>query len=264
MLKFAANLTYLFPDRPFLDRFAAASSAGFSGVEFRSPLDWTVDALDERRRRYSLEVTLMNAAIGEWSRGERGLACLPQRRADFRRELERTLFFARQLGCPRLHCMAGFVPRGVSVRQAETCYIDNLLYAADQCAASGVEVMIEPINSGDAPGYFLDSFDKAMTLMTIMAGQGGPQPQLQFDVYHCACIHGGVLQWIERCADRIGYFQIAGVPDRHEPDLGLLPLQDILEAVDRLGLETWIGCEYHPRDDTFDGLLWRERFAPGN
>lgn len=256
MLQFSANLTLLFNERPFLERFGSASAAGFRAVEFLFPLDWPVEELTGRLTRYNLTVSLLNIVPGDWERGERGLACVPDRVGEFRRGVDRTLECAKALNCRRLHCVAGIVPRRTPIRHVEACYIDNVLYAAEQCAEAGVELLIEPINSGDMPGYFLDTFDKAMTLMNIMAEKGGAQPKLQFDIYHCAKIHGDVPAWIERCADRIGYFQIAGIPDRHEPDVGLLPLQDILAAVEDLGLDTWIGCEYHPKGDTFKGLGW--------
>jgi hydroxypyruvate isomerase len=259
MLKFSANLTLLFTDRPFLERFGAASAAGFKAVEFLFPLEWPVEALAERLDRYNLQVSLMNIAPGNWERGDRGLACIPDRVKEFRRGVEVTLEYARTLKCPRLHCVAGVVPRRPSMREVERCYIDNVLFAADLCAGAGVEVMIEPINGIDMPGYFLDSFDKAMSLMNIMAARGGVQPRLQFDVYHCGVIHGDIPLWLDRCADRIGYYQIGGLPDRHEPDIGLLPLDDIFARMRELDIDTWIGCEYHPRGDTFAGLKWLQR-----
>ncbi len=258
MLKFSANLTLMFTERPFLERFGAVSAAGFRAVEFLFPLEWPVEELAERIKRYNLQVTLMNITPGDWSRGDRGLACVPDRIAEFRRGVEQTLVYAKALECTRLHCVAGVVPRNMPMRHVEACYIDNVLLAADACAGAGVELLIEPINTGDTPGYFLDTFDKAMTLMNIMADRGGMQPKLQFDIYHCAKIHGDVPGWIERCGDRVGYFQIAGIPDRHEPDVGLLPTDQIFAAVNELGVDTWIGCEYHPKDGTFDGLGWIE------
>lgn len=259
MLKFSANLTLMFADRPFLERFGAASAAGFTGIEFLFPLDWPLEELARRIKLYSLQVTLLNIAPGDWSRGDRGLACVPDRIAEFRRGVEETLVYAQELGCPRLHCVAGVVPRKAPVRQVEACYIDNVLYAADACAEAGIELFIEPINRVDTPGYFLDSFEKAMTLMNIMAQRGGAQPRLQFDIYHCAIIHGGVAGWIERCGDRIGYYQIGGVPDRHEPDVGLLPLDEVFAAISELNIDTWIGCEYRPKNDAFLGLGWIKR-----
>ena len=256
MLKFSANLTWMFDDRPFLERFGAASAAGFSGVEFLHPLDWPLEELRRRITQYNLQVTLMNIAPGDWSRGDRGLACVPDRVDEFRRGVAETLDYADALDCPRLHCVAGVMPRRVPVREVEACYIDNILFAADACANAGVELFIEPINRIDIPGYFLDSFEKTMTLMNIMAARGGAQPRLQFDVYHCAIIHGDVAEWIERCGDRIGYYQIAGVPDRHEPDIGLLPLDEVFAAITALDVDTWIGCEYRPKTDSFEGLGW--------
>ncbi len=259
MLEFSANLSFLFTERPFLERFGAASSAGFRGVEFLFPLEWPVDELVDRVTHYNLQVTLLNIAPGDWSRGDRGLACLPDRVSEFRKGVEETLKVAQALGCPRLHCVAGVFPRKVPVRHVENCYIDNVLHAAEMCSQAGVELLIEPINTGDLPGYFLDTFDKAMSLMNIMAARGGVQPKLQFDVYHCAKIHGEVPGWIERCGDRIGYYQIAGVPDRHEPDIGLLPLHKVFRAINLLAVDTWIGCEYKPKETTFDGLGWIKR-----
>lgn len=263
MLKFSANLTLMFAERPFLERFGAASSAGFRAVEFLFPLEWPVEELMERISKYNQQVTLLNIALGDWSRGDRGLACVPDRFAEFRRGVEKTISYARKLDCPRLHCVAGLVPQRTPMRHVEACFVDNILYAADACAEAGIELLIEPINSEDFPGYFLDTFDKAMTLMNLMAERGGAQPKLQFDIYHCAKIHGDVPAWIERCGDRIGYYQIAGVPDRHEPDVGLLALDEIFAAINELAIDTWIGCEYHPKESTFDGLGWIERALKG-
>ena len=162
--------------------------------------------------------------------------------------------------CSRLHCVAGIVPDGLTAQAAEDCFISNIVYAADRCAVHGIEVLIEPINRGNIPGFFLSDFGYALELLAEMAKRGGPQPRLQFDIYHCARIHGDVLGWMERCAPWIGYFQIAGVPDRHEPNVGELDLGAVLGAVASDFGDRWIGCEYNPIGDTAAGLSWMARY----
>ena len=182
MFKFSANLTWMFTERPFLERFGAASAAGFKGVEFLFPLQWPLASLQDQATRYNLTVTLLNIAPGNWEQGDRGLACVPDRIDEFRRGVMETIEYAKGLDCRRLHCVAGVIPSKQQMRQVEACYIDNVLFAADMCADAGIDLLIEPINRNDIPGYFLDSFDKAMTLMGLMAARGGAQPRLQFDI----------------------------------------------------------------------------------
>jgi hydroxypyruvate isomerase len=259
-IRFSANVNLLFNEHAFLDRFAAAADAGFGGVETLFAYDWPVEAQAERLERFGLQQTLLNVAPGQWTAGDRGLACQPDRRKDFHAGLDTAIAYARRLGCPRLHCVAGLKPDGLARADAEACFIDNVLLAARQGAEYGICVQIEPINQHDMPGFFLSDFGYALELIERMVEAGGPQPRLQFDIYHCALIHGDVVHWIERCAPWTAYFQIAGVPGRHEPDVGELDLAEVIGAIKACHEEVWVGCEYHPLAETVAGLGWMTRY----
>ncbi len=256
MHHFAANLSTLFTERPFEERFKAAGDAGFSAVECQFPYAWPADQLRSLLDEAGLSQVLFNLPPGDWEAGERGLACLPTRRREFHRSVELAIDYAVALGCRRLHAMAGIRPADVDATLLRRCYVDNIRYAATRCSSLGIDVMIEPINSADMPGYYLDDFGFALEIIDEIAASGFSRPKLQFDIYHCARIHGDVCDWIRRCARHIGHFQIAGTPGRNEPDLGDLPLTEILDTIAELGLEHWIGCEYRPAGDTGEGLRW--------
>ena len=250
MPRFAANLTTLFTEVPFLDRFAAASAAGFGAVEFLFPYENPPAQVAEGLRRVGLDCVLFNLPPGDWAGGERGIAALPGREEAFRRTVALALDYALALDAPRLHAMAG---AGATNRDV---YVANLRFAADALAADGRELLIEPINGRDMPGYFLQDWEQACAIQDAV---DRPNLRLQADLYHLQIIGGDLTRLLERDMGRIGHVQIAGVPERHEPDGGEVHYPHLFEALDRLGYTGWIGCEYHPRGRTEDGLGWLPR-----
>ncbi|MGB0497384.1 MAG: hydroxypyruvate isomerase family protein [Rubricella sp.] len=254
-LTFAANLTMLFGEVPLPDRFEAARSAGFATVEMQFPYDWPVDLLKRRIEREGLNVALINLPAGDWDAGDRGLAALPGRQEEFRASVETALAYARALDVPRMHCMAGIVPPDAARTEIRTLYLDNVAYAARRCAEEGIDILIEPINGHDVPGYFLDSFAAAAHHLAAIRARGA-RARLLFDIYHCARLHGDVTPWLAALAHEIGHYQIAGAPSRHEPDIGSLPYAEILADACHLTPGLTVGLEYRPRGRTEDGLGW--------
>ena len=254
MPRFAANLSFLFDELPFLERFAAATAAGFSGVEFLFPYAHPAAELADRLRAHGLRQALFNLPPGDWAAGERGLAALPGRRAEFQDSVATALAYARVLDCPTLHAMAGLVADGADREALRETYVDNLRFAADACAADGIDVVIEPLNHRDMPGYFLAHVDAAAA---IVAAVDRPNVGLQFDCYHVQIMDGDLAHRLERHRALIRHVQIAGVPERHEPDIGEVAYPYLFALLDRLGYAGWIGCEYRPRTTTEAGLGWR-------
>lgn len=252
MPQFAANLTMMFNEVPFLDRFSAAASSGFAAVEFLFPYEHAAEAVKAEADAAGVEIVLFNMPPGNWEIGERGLAVLPDRRQEFRDGLARAVHYARHLGVPRLHMMAGLSSSGDPF--ARQHYVDALLEASDAVAEAGIDVLIEPLNPRDMPGYFLDSFNLAAD---IIATLGRPNIKLQYDIYHRQILNGDVLRSLEVLMPIIGHIQIAAVPDRNEPGTGELHDARILKEIDLLGYAGWVGCEYRPRGSTLEGLSWR-------
>lgn len=253
MPRFAANLSFLFQEEPFLDRFAAAAAQGFQAVEFMFPYEHSAAAVGAAVRDSGLEVALFNAPPGDWQAGERGLASLPDRRQDFRASIGRAFEYAQALRCPRIHVVAGLQPPKADRRALEACYMDNLAWAAQQAASHGLTLMLEPINQRDIPGFFLSDFDYAEKVITEI---GAPNLRLQFDVYHAQIIHGDISKRIARQMPVIGHVQIANPPDRREPGNGEIDYGFIFRQFDTLGYDGWIGCEYRPAGSTVDSLHW--------
>lgn len=260
MPRFAANLTMLYPEHAFLDRFAAAAADGFKAVECLFPYAHDASMLADLLRKHDLQCVLFNAPCGDWDAGERGLACLAGRQTEFRASIATALSYAQVLGCARIHVMAGLLPAGHTAAQHRSIYIDNLRYAALQAAAVGVAVMIEPINTHDMPGYFLNMQEQAHALLDDLAQ---PNVQVQMDLYHCQRMQGDVTQKLRQYlpTGRVGHMQVAGAPLRHEPDTGELNIQRIFDVIDELAWDGWIGCEYRPAlgaatGGTTAGLGW--------
>ena len=247
MHTFAANLSWLFQEWDFLDRFAAAADAGFTAVEYLFPYDHAPDVLAARLARHGLRQVLFNAAPGDFSGGERGIACLPGRRDDLRAAVATALNYARATDTPRLHLMAG-IGAGEAALAA---YKDALRFACE--AAEGREIVIEPINRRDIPGYLLGDFNLAAA---IIAELKLPNLRLQFDIYHRQIIHGDVIRGLEALLPITGHVQIASVPERAEPTTGELDDRHVLRTLARLGYDGFIGCEYRPAQDTRAGLGW--------
>ncbi len=264
MPRFAANLTMLYNEHAFLDRFAAAAADGFRGVEYLFPYAFAASDIAQRLRDHGLQQVLFNAPPGDWDAGERGLACLPGREAEFRAGFAKALEYAQALNCPRIHVMAGLAPASAERAALQATYEANLAWAAEQASAYGRDVLIEPINTRDIPGFFLNRQDEAHRTVQAI---GASNLKVQFDLYHCQIVEGDVAMKIRQYlpTGRVGHFQIAGVPMRHEPDLGELNHPYLFSVIDEVaaacGWQGWVGCEYRPArgavaNGTADGLGW--------
>lgn len=256
MPRFAANLTMMFTEHSFMDRFAAAASAGFDAVEFLFPYAHPPAAIAAQLQAHGLTQALFNLPPGDWEAGERGLAALPDRREEFRASVATALTYAAATGTQRLHMMSGRA--NFSDPAAVAAYRDSLAYLCDAAGAAGIDVVIEPINPRDMPRYFLNDFRFAADLI---ADLGLPNLKLQFDIYHRQILHGDVLTGLRDLMPVIGHVQIAAVPDRHEPGTGELDDFRILRALDALGYTGFVGCEYRPAGETVAGLGWLRAFT---
>ena len=259
MPRFAANLSMLYNEHAFLDRFGAAAADGFEGIEYLFPYAFTAPELAERLADHGLTQVLFNGPPGDWERGERGTACLPGREDEFKRGIEQALHYAASLRCPRVHVMAGLAPAGAERAALQATYIANLAWAAAQAAPHGIDVLIEPINTRDIPGFFLNRQDQAHA---VLAEVGAPNLKVQMDLYHCQIVEGDLAKKLERYlpTGAVGHLQIAGVPERHEPDAGEINHPYLFDLIDLLGYAGWIGAEYRPRlptaGGTTAGLSW--------
>lgn len=256
MPRFAANLSMMYVEHDFLDRFAAAAADGFDAVEFLFPYDFEPAEIASRLADNGLQQVLFNAPPGDFAGGERGMACLAERRDEFRRSIvEKALPYALALRCPRLHVMAGLMPAGIARAALHEVYLDNLAWAAGQAASAGLDLLIEPINTRDMPGYLLNRQGEAHQIVEQI---GAPNLKVQMDLYHCQIVEGDVAMKLRQYlpTGRVGHLQIAGVPDRHEPDQGELNYPYLFEQLDLLGWQGHIGCEYRPRAGTSAGLGW--------
>jgi len=249
MPKFAANLSLLYPDLEFLDRFEAAALDGFHAVEYQFPYEYKAEELAARVKAHGLQQVLFNAPPGDMDAGEKGLACLPGREAEFQAAIVRALGYASVLECPRIHVMAGLLPPGTDRTELQPTYVGNLRWAAAEAAAQGVDLLIEPINTRDVSGFFLNRQDHAHELLAQI---GAPNVKVQMDLYHCQIVEGDVATKIRQYlpTGRVGHFQIAGVPQRHEPDVGELNYPYLFRVIDEVseqcGWDGWVGCEYRP------------------
>jgi len=257
MPRFAANLSMLYPQHDFLDRFAAASADGFEAVEYLFPYDYSAADLKQRLDDNGLVQALFNAPPGDWAKGERGTASLPGREAEFRAGFERALDYAAVLGNTRVHVMAGLLPSEADRARHHGVYLENLAFATAQAAKVGVTVMLEPINTRDMPGFFLNRQDQAQAICREV---GAANLKVQFDFYHCQIVEGDLAVKLRRDMAGIGHIQIAGVPDRNEPDVGEVNFPYLLQLIDELGYDGWVGCEYRPKGDTSEGLEWLRRW----
>lgn len=253
MPKFDANLTMLFNEVDFLDRFSAAAAAGFTGVEFVSPYEYSPDDLAQRLAANNLTQVLFNLPAGDWARGERGIAILPDRVEEFRSSVARAALYAKALDCRQMNCVAGIVPAGSDVKALNKTFIDNLKFAADLLEKEGIRLLIEPINPIDIPGFFLNRSQQALDLIDAV---GSKNLYLQYDIYHMQIVEGDLARTIEASLPRIAHFQIADNPGRHEPGTGEINYPFLFEHIDRIGYQGWIGCEYRPVGRTEDGLGW--------
>jgi hydroxypyruvate isomerase len=261
MPRFAANLSMLYTEHDFLDRFAAAAADGFKAVEYLFPYDYSPQELKQRLLDNGLEQALFNAPPGDWAAGERGTASLPGREQEFRDGFARALEYAAVLGNDRIHVMAGLLPDESLRTRHHEVYLGNLRHAAAEAAKVGITVVLEPINTRDMPGFFLNYQDQAQAICKEV---GAANIRVQFDCYHCQIMEGDLSVKLRRDMGGIGHIQIAGVPDRHEPDLGELNYPQLFKLIDELGYQGWIGCEYRPKAGTSAGLDWLRAWRESN
>lgn len=258
MPRFAANISTMFTDRPFLERCAAARKAGFEAVECQFPYEAEAADITVELAAHGLQMLLINTPPGDFAAGERGLAGLPGREADFRAALDRALAYAAALDCPQIHVMAGVRPEGASREACFATYKANLTIAGEAAAAAGRQVLIEPINTRDIPGYLLNTPAEGAALIEEL---GLSALHLQFDFYHAQVMAGDLARSFEHHLPLIAHVQIAGVPERQEPDVGEIHYAYLFDLLDRLGYSGWIGCEYFPAGRTEDGLGWALRYG---
>jgi len=262
MPTYAANLSMLYPEHAFLDRFAAAAANGFTAVEYLFPYDFEPAAIAERLRTHGLTQALFNLPPGDWAAGERGIAALPGREADFAASVQRALPYALATGCKKLHAMAGLAPANADAGALRATYVANLRHAAQVLAPHGITLLIEPINNRDMPGYFLNYQQQAHD---VCAEVGEANLQVQMDFYHCQIMEGDIAMRLRRHFAQVGHIQIAGVPDRHEPDHGEVNFPYLMTLLDELGYTGHVGCEYRPRSTaaggTSAGLGWMQAWT---
>jgi len=254
MPKLAANVSLLFPQLGFLERFAAAAAAGFRFVEYQFPYAHRAQDVAQAAREAGLEVVLHNLPAGDFARGDRGIACLPGRRSEFREGVERAIEYAAAAGCPRLNCLAGIAQRDAG--HLDTL-VENVRFAARRLAAAGLQLMLEPISTRSVPGFFLTGSRQAIE---VLDAAGEPNAFLQYDVFHMQIMEGDLAKSIERLLARIGHLQIADVPGRNEPGSGEINFGFLLAHVDALGYAGHVGCEYNPESDTLEGLTWAKPY----
>jgi len=253
MPKFAANLTMMFNEVDFLDRFQAAAEAGFEAVEYLFPYDFDKEDIVARLQQFGLTQVLHNLPAGDWSAGERGIAIFPDRAEEFRAGVERAIDYATALGCPQINCLAGIAPNGIDGKTLRATFIENIAYAAAKLGDAGIRLLIEPINTRDIPGFFLTTTRQALD---ILAEVGSDNLFIQYDIYHMQIMEGDLAPTIDAYLGQIPHMQLADTPGRHEPGTGEINYPFLFDHIDRTGYDGWIGCEYKPAGKTEDGLGW--------
>lgn len=259
MVQLAANLSMMFNEVDFLDRFEAAAKAGFQGVEYLFPYDFEARELADRLKSNGLKQVLFNTPAGDWDAGDRGLACNPARVDDFREGVARAIDYAKALDCGQLHCMAGLMPEGADAAELRNTYVENLRFAAGEMAGAGIKCLMEMINTRDIPGFYLSTSAQAEE---ILAEVGSDNLFLQYDIYHMQIMEGDLAPTMERLLPRIAHMQLADTPGRNEPGTGEINYPFLFAHLDRIGYRGWIGCEYKPATTTAEGLGWFEPYKP--
>ncbi|MGJ4904606.1 hydroxypyruvate isomerase [Bradyrhizobium sp. HKCCYLS2058] len=258
MPRFAANLTMLFNELPFMERFAAAKAAGFSGVEYLFPYEFDKAELREQLARHGLTQVLHNLPAGNWAAGERGIAILPDRVDDFRDGVRRAIEYARALDCRQLNCLVGIASDDADPRELNQVLVRNLRFAAIALKAQGIKLLIEPINTPDIPGFFLNRTAQALQLISDVESDN---LFVQYDIYHMQIMEGDLARTMQKHLARIAHIQLADNPGRHEPGSGEINYPFLFRHLDAIGYSGWIGCEYKPRAGTVDGLGWLADYA---
>jgi hydroxypyruvate isomerase len=257
MPKLAANLTFMFTEVDFLDRFKAAAAAGFKGVEYLFPYDFEAGVIKQKLAENGLTQVLHNLPGGNWAGGDRGIACLPDRVDEFQAGVDKAIRYATTLGCTQLNTLAGIKPAGVDAATARATLVKNLQYAAPRLKAAGIRLLIEPINTRDIPGFFLTHTAQALEIIDAV---GSDNLFLQYDIYHMQIMEGDLAPTIEKHLARIAHLQLADNPGRHEPGTGEINYAFLLGFIDRIGYPGWIGCEYKPAGATEAGLGWTKPY----
>lgn len=255
--RLAANVSMLFAEVPFLERFASAARSAFRYVEYQFPYAFDQHQVAARAREAGVEVVLHNLPAGDAGRGDRGIACLPGREQEFREGVEQGIEYARAAGCPRLNCLAGVAPPGVARERLREIYVENLKFAAGKLGAAGIRLLIEPINPRSVPGFLLNTSREAEAVLQAV---GSDNLAIQYDLFHMQIVEGDLARTIERLLPKIGHMQLADVPDRHEPGTGEINFPWLLAQIDRIGYAGWIGCEYNPLGETSAGLKWAKPY----
>ncbi len=255
MPRFSANLSFLFTERPFFERFAAAKAAGFAAVEFHFPYEFDRAALAEVVLTSGLEVVLFNLPPGDWAAGERGIACHPRRIAEFQDSVGQAIDYARLLGCPRLNCLAGIAPGEVSHEKAWETLVENLRFAAAVTARAGIELVLEPLNTRDTPGFLVPN---TRTGLAVLKAVGSDRLRLQYDIYHAQVMEGDLARTLQENLPRIGHIQLADNPGRHEPGSGEINFPFLLRHLDAIGYSGWVGCEYKPSGRSEESFGWMQ------
>lgn len=254
MPKFAANLTLLYNEHAFMDRFAAAAKAGFTGIEYLFPYDFDKNQLADQLHQHRLTQVLHNLPAGNWSGGERGIACHPDRVGEFQDGVGRAIEYATALGCTQINCLAGLTPANIAPERVRATFVSNLKFASQKLKQSGIRLLIEPINSKrDMPGFYLNHTQQALD---IIAEVGSDNLYLQYDIYHMQVMEGDIANTIEKNLKLIPHMQLADNPGRHEPGTGEINYPFLFGFIDRIGYSGWIGCEYKPAATTDAGLSW--------
>ncbi len=257
MPRFAANLSMLFTEQPFLERFGAAARAGFQGVEYLFPYAFNKDELAEQLERHRLVQVLHNLPAGNWEAGERGIACHPDRVAEFRDGVGRAIDYATTLGCTRINCLAGIAPTGVTPELLRHTLVGNLRFAAGQLREAGIRLLIEPINTFDIPGFYLSRTAQAADILDEV---GSDNLFIQYDLYHAQRMEGELAATVAKYLPHIAHIQLADNPGRHEPGSGEINYPWLLRHIDGLGYSGWVGCEYKPATTTAEGLGWLDTY----
>lgn len=258
MPRFAANLTMLFNELPFLDRFERAAKAGFEAVEFLFPYAYPAEEIRQRLEANRLQLVLHNLPAGDWDAGERGIACHPDRVSEFRDGVAKALVYAKALGVGQLNCLAGKAPAGVADELLRSTFVENLRFAAAELKTAGLRLLIEPINTFDIPGFYLN---RTVQAVSILDEVGADNAFVQYDIYHAQRMEGELAATMQKYLPRIGHIQLADNPGRNEPGTGEINYPFLFAHLDRIGYEGWIGCEYKPATTTEAGLDWRQRLA---
>jgi hydroxypyruvate isomerase len=253
MPRFAANLSMLFTEVDFIERFTAAAAAGFTGVEYLFPYDVAAEVIKAKLDANQLEQVLFNLPAGDWAKGERGIACHPDRVAEFRAGVDQAIAYAQVLGNKQVNCLAGIGPQGHDRASVEQCFVDNLKYAADTLHDAGIKLVMEMINTRDIPGFYLNTTAQALAICAQVASSN---LYLQYDIYHMQIMEGDLARTLEANLALINHVQLADNPGRHEPGTGEINYRFLFAHLDRIGYQGWVGCEYKPATTTAAGLGW--------